>query len=336
MKKVLSILLLLLTAGAGYWFCCLRLDYAKITFVLPSSKRVSSPYYYKKDGDFFLADDLKKGFEQLGFQVECRFREDYDDLKLGNAGNVLYFKGYYNFEHLPDDGNARRKKVLYLYYIEGLKPEILTEADVVASASLKLIDAFLTPRGVKTAFVPQFTNPERFKPAAIEAGKAYEVLFVGSNHTGKGRQSVRYALEAQAPLAVFGKFWETTLSPQVLKGSYIDNDELFKYYASAGIVLNDHREDMRYYGFVSNRIYDVTAAGGFIFTDYLPEIEQAFGGAVATYKNYDEFKEKLAYYLAHPEERRKMAEDARQITLEQFTHIKAAQKFVDIFKKIKK
>lgn len=71
-----------------------RMNEAKIVFVLPSSERASSPYYYKKDGDFFLAQDLRKGFEKLGYTVEYRFREDYDDLKLGmTPGNVLYFKG---------------------------------------------------------------------------------------------------------------------------------------------------------------------------------------------------------------------------------------------------
>lgn len=336
MKKIFLIFGLLFFMGAAYWYFAVRLDYSKIVLVLPSSERASSPYFYKKDGDFFLANDLRLGLEKLGYKAEYRFREDYDDLKLGNAGNVLYLKGYYNFEHLPNVADDGRKRVLYLYYVEGLNPAILKEADAVACASSKMIKELIKPVNGNAYYVPQFTNPERFKPAEKDEKKAYEVLFVGSNHTRKGRKSVDYALQSGADLAVFGKFWEGYLEPQVIRGKYIDNDELYQYYSNAGIVLNDHREDMRYFGFVSNRIYDVTASGGFVLTDYLPEIEEIYGDSVATYKDFEEFKEKTDYYLSHPEERAQMIEKARQITLEHFTNDRAAEIFDNIFKNIKK
>lgn len=338
MKKIWLFLGIAVIFGAAAWFFAAGYDYKKIVFVLPSSERASSLYYYKKDGDFFLAQDLRKGLEKLGYTVEYRFREDYDDIKLGNAGNVLYFKGYYDFKRLPgaEDRDDGRKRILYLYYVEGLHQEILQEADVVASASKKFISEVAEPAGAQAVYVPQFTNPERFKPADKEADKAYPVLFVGSDHSGFGRKSVDYAVLAGADLSVFGKFWEKTLRPEVLKGNFIENDDLYRYYANADIVLNDHRDDMRYYGFVSNRVYDVTASGGFVLTDYLPEIEEAYGDSVATYKDYYDFKEKLEYYLAHPEVRAEMAQRARQITLERFTADKAAQIFDGIFKNIKK
>ncbi len=337
MKKI-AVLVVLVLMFVGAFLFLNRLDYSKIAIVLPSSERASSPYYYQKDGDFFLADDLKQGLQKLGYKVEYRFRENYEDLKLGDIGNVIYFKGYYNFEHLPDaeDKNDGRKRVLYLYYVEGLKPEILSEVDVVACASKKFIKEMVTPAGVAATYIPQFTNPDRFKPSAKEADKAYPVLFVGSDHTGFGRQSVDYAVLAGANLSVFGKFWEKSLQPDVLKGNFIENNELYRYYASADIVLNDHREDMRYYGFISNRIFDVTASGGFILTDYLPEIEEVYGDSVATYKDYYEFKEKLEYYLAHPEERAEMAQRAREITLKNFSNSKIAKMFDALFKNIKK
>ena len=337
MKKI-AVLVVLVLMFVGAFLFLNRLDYSKIAIVLPSSERASSPYYYQKDGDFFLADDLKQGLQKLGYKVEYRFRENYEDLELGDIGNVIYFKGYYNFEHLPDaeDKNDGRKRVLYLYYVEGLKPEILSEVDVVACASKKFIKEMVTPAGVAATYIPQFTNPDRFKPSAKEADKAYPVLFVGSDHTGFGRQSVDYAVLAGANLSVFGKFWEKSLQPDVLKGNFIENNELYRYYASADIVLNDHREDMRYYGFISNRIFDVTASGGFILTDYLPEIEEVYGDSVATYKDYYEFKEKLEYYLAHPEERAEMAHRAREITLKNFSNSKIAKMFDALFKNIKK
>ena len=326
----------LICVAGGWLLFANRLDYNKIVLVLPSSNRASSPYFYKKDGDFFLANDLKLGFEKLGYEVEYRFREDYDDLRLKNAGNVIYFKGYYNFEKLPIDDKKGRKTVLYVYYLEGLHPKILGEVDAVASASKRFIDEYVFGNGYKGQYIPQYTNKERFKEASSEADKQFEVLFVGSDHTGKGRKSVDYALMANANLSVFGKFWDKSLGRDVLKGSYIDNDELYKYYGNAKIVLNDHRKDMAYWGFVSNRIYDVSASGGFVFTDYVKEIEVEYGDSIVMYKNKEEFKEKLEYYLEHEDERKTLARKAQKITLEKFTNEVAAKKFVEIFKNIKK
>ncbi len=336
MKKGLLVVFFVLVVAGSWFFFANKLDYKKIVFVLPSSNRVSSPYFYKKDGDFFLANDLKLGFEKLGYRVEYRFREDYDDLKLGNIGNVIYFKGYYNFEHLPVDNVKRRKSILYLYYVEGLHSNILSEADVVVSASNKFVEEFVIKKGYKGGYVPQFTNPDRFKTAQYDKQKSSEVLFVGSDHTRKGRKSVDYALKSGANLSVYGKFWDESLAREVLKGNYIDNDELYQYYSNAKIVLNDHREDMLYFGFVSNRIYDVSASGGFVLTDYVKEIEEEYGDSIAMYKDYDDFKQKLEYYLSHENERKDMAKKAQKITLEKFTNVKAAEKFIDILKNIKK
>ena len=151
MKKIWLFLGIAVIFGAAAWFFAAGYDYKKIVFVLPSSERASSPYYYKKDGDFFLAQDLRKGLEKLGYTVEYRFREDYDDIKLGNAGNVLYFKGYYDFNRLPgaEDRDDGRLRILYLYYAEGLHQEILQEADVVASAAKKFISEVAEPAGAQ-------------------------------------------------------------------------------------------------------------------------------------------------------------------------------------------
>lgn len=336
MKRVFVFLVLVVLGLAlALGLLAKRLDYGKIVIVLPSSYRVASPYFYKKDGDFFLANDLKLGLEKLGYEVEYRYREDYKDINFGNAGNVIYFKGYYNFKNLPKDDNDKRKYVLYLYYVEGLNVNILDEADAVACGSRKLIEDIIKPRGAKAYYVPQFTNPERFVANYDE--KFYnKVLFVGSNHTGNGREVVDFTIKSGENLSVYGKFWDKILDVSQLKGKFIENDELYKYYANADVVLNDHREDMKYFGCVSNRIYDVTASGGFVISDYLPEIEEVYGDSVVMYKSFDDFNQKLKYYLNNPYEREKLAKKAQKITLENFTNLAIAKKFDDILKNILK
>ncbi len=337
MKKIgLIIVLLLVLVAGGWWLFANRVDYSKIVFVLPSSGRVSSPFYYKRCGDFFLARDLRMGFEKLGYEVEYRFREDYDDLKLGNAGNVIFFKGYYVFKNLPKIENKKVKTILYVYYMEGLGFDILKEADVVVGASKSFVERHILPKGLKGEVIPQFTNPDRFKSASVEEDKKVDVLFVGSNNYSRGRESVKFALKTDVELKVYGKKWMDVLEPEVFAGEFIDNDELYKYYSNAKIVLNDHRREMAYFGFVSNRIYDVSASGGFILSDYVKEIEDVYGDSIAMYKDFDDFKAKLKYYLEHKDEREEMIAKAKAITLKEFTNYRAAEKFDMILKNIKK
>ncbi len=336
MKKFFYIITSLIVISSAIFYYANRLDYNKVVLVLPSSNRASSLYFYKKDGDFFLAQDLGLGLEKLGYTVEYRFREDFNNMNLKDAGNIIYFKGYYNFASLPQDNVKKRKKVLYIYYVEGLNENTLKEADVIVSASKKFLNEYILSKGLKGEYAPQFTNPERFKNSTDPIPNPSDVLFVGSNHTGKGRKSVEYAINANANLDVYGKYWNGYIPQSYIKGNYIENNNLSQYYANAKIVLNDHRDDMQHFGFISNRIFDVSASGGFVFTDYLKEIEEIYGDSIAMFKTQEEFTQKLQYYLANEDVRKEMSKKAQKITLENFTNLKIAQKFSDILKNIKK
>lgn len=193
--------------------------------------------------------------------------------------------------------------------------------DVIAVAS-PTYAAELNRAGIKAVYVPQFTNPEKFYPAPDPA-LASDILFVGSNW--HDRTSLRYALEAGFTVAVYGYNWQGIVPPEMYKAPYIANTELNRYYSSAKIVLNDHRPDMKDFGFVNNRIYDATAAGALVISDYMPEIETAYGDAVPMYKNKEELAGLLRYYLTHEEERQALAAKARRITLEKFTNAAAAR-----------
>ena len=63
------------------------------------------------------------------------------------------------------------------------------------------------------------------------------------------------------------------VDPRFVKGEGIPNAELRRYYSAADIVLNDHWDDMRTEGFISNRIYDALACGAFVISDHIEGIE---------------------------------------------------------------
>ena len=86
---------------------------------------------------------------------------------------------------------------------------------------------------------------------------------------------------------------------------------------------------MKEKGFINNRIYDATAAGALVISDYMKEIEEVYGDSVPMYKNKEELKEKLAYYLSHEDKRLEKAQKAREITLKYFTNKAAAKKILE-------
>ncbi len=98
-----------------------------------------------------------------------------------------------------------------------------------------------------------------------------------------------------------------------MTAEYMDNDKVGQAYHDAKILLNDHWDDMREYGIISNRIFDALAVGAFVISDDIPEITTLFEGNVVTYQTKEDLKEKIDYYLEHTEERDRMAKRGQEI-----------------------
>ena len=330
MKKSLFIPFLL----ALYFFCSGSL-------AADIGLKVSAQKTWLNWGDYILGQDFKQGFEDLGYDVEDAYMDNYYPSPLSATKIDVYMHGFVPFN---PQKSAHKKNVLYLYYpletanmekfnnIDGaIEPDwysLQTELwnfDLVAVASKNYQDD-IEKYGIKTVFVPQFTNAQKFF-YEYDKNKAHDILFVG--RPGYERISAKWAIESGFDVALYGDGWQTKAPQQYFKGPYIDNNELHKYYASAKIVLNDTRNDMKKAGFISNRVFDVTASGGFLISDYMPEIEEFYGDSIPMFKSKEELKELILYYLEHPEERKIKAKKAQKITLENFTNVVAAKRILD-------
>jgi spore maturation protein CgeB len=104
------------------------------------------------------------------------------------------------------------------------------------------------------------------------------------------RPVVRDALAADLPLAVYGDLWSGLVPDEVVRGRAIANDELAAAYRSAGVVLNDHHDDMRAEGFLSNRLFDAVASGARVITDEVAGLADVFGPGVQTYTDVDDLR----------------------------------------------
>lgn len=126
----------------------------------------------------------------------------------------------------------------------------------------------------------QCTDTARFSPSGT--ARTHDLVFVGTAR-GIARPAVIEPLRAGAPLRVYGPDWRGYIPASAITATHVPNDELPALYEAAGAVLNDHWPAMQREGFISNRLYDVVAAGGRAISDEVIGIAETFGGAVQTF-----------------------------------------------------
>lgn len=163
-------------------------------------------------------------------------------------------------------------------------PEMFSRAeassyDRVYAASTPWASKMARAWGIRIDPLLQATDPTRFQPDSAQPDTGHRVLFVGSSR-GQARPIVRQAIDADLPLAVIGPNWRSLIPESYVKAEFLPNDQLGATYRAAGVVLNDHWEDMRSEGFISNRLFDAVAAGARVISDDVAGLGDLFGRSV--------------------------------------------------------
>jgi spore maturation protein CgeB len=104
-------------------------------------------------------------------------------------------------------------------------------------------------------------------------------------------------------------------------------------YSSVGVLLNDHWQTMRDWGFVSNRLFDALACGTPVISDDLLELDELFGGAVVEYHDAGELRELVEAALADPVAARDRAARGRDLVREHHTFEHRARELLDALRR---
>lgn len=90
-------------------------------------------------------------------------------------------------------------------------------------------------------------------------------------------------------------------SKKIFKNKSLSHSEANKLYSMSKINLNILHEQSK--GGWNARLNEILGAGGFQLVSYNSKIEKNYDGMLETFKDYQELKKKIKYFLAHPKER---------------------------------
>lgn len=82
---------------------------------------------------------------------------------------------------------------------------------------------------------------------------------------------------------------------------------------------------------VPQRVYDIMAVGGFVMTNYQPEVESLFevGKEIVVFHDEEEMMEQIEYYLNHEEERLRIAMNGYQKVQERYRYDDAVKQILE-------
>ncbi len=282
-------------------------DYTNLTIAIKSPHPEGTTHW----GELFFSNAIKKSFEKFGFNVIIQEREHWYDEK--DIDIALVLRGELEYE--PDYSNLN---IMWnISHPKSILKEEYEKYDYVFISSNKYVDKLKNKVNTNVHALLQCTDPDVFYP---EKDKYFsdEILFVGVTR-GVYREIVKDILKTKHDVSIYGMGWEEFIDEKYVKGYFIPNDELHKYYSSCKILLNDHWDDMRDEDFPSNRLFDALSCGTFVISDNIPSAKTLFEGGIVTYDNVNDLNNKINYYLEHEDERIKIAKKGQKIVLENHT-----------------
>ena len=284
----------------------------------------------KEWGDFYFAKSLKKYFIRRGYRCEIQILPDWNNKNLFedvvfvlrglskyNIRNY-HFNIMWNISHPDKIEKFEYDSFDYVYISSNYWSEHIKDILKKMNSS-----TFVSP-------LLQCTDSEVFKH--IDTKEDIDILFVG-NSRKVFRKIIKDLLPIKYDVHIYGTLWEEFIDNRYIKGVNIPNDELYKYYNRAKIVLNDHWEDMKEKGFISNRIFDVSACAKFIITDEVKGLKDIFGDSIVSYNgSREDLINKIETYINNKNLREEKAKKAQKIVLKYHTFDKRVEEIDNMLK----
>lgn len=243
-------------------------------------------------GDYHFALAMKRQFEINGHSVRIDILPEWETPEAFGDDVAITIRGLSRYQPKSYHINL----MWNISHPDKVSLEEYEEYDQVFVASNSYAKELQKQVKVPVKTLLQCTDPSLFYPDKEGYEEVGEILFVG-NSRKVYRQIVKDAVESGLKIDVYGTNWGNLLPDGYLKGEYIPNEILRRYYSKSGVLLNDHWNTMREKGFISNRLFDAAACGATIVSDKISGLEEVFGDQISTYNSGEDLPKVVEYCL---------------------------------------
>lgn len=259
-------------------------------------------------GDYHFANSLASAFEKVDYIAGVDTMDSWYS-RAAPEDVVLALRGRHRFK-------VDRSKINIMWLIshpDRIAEDEFADYDHIAVAS-DIYAAELVARGLPSVSVLHQATDATLFHADLESPRKPACLFVG-NSRREYRTMVKWCVQKQIPLELYGGGWEGVLPEGLVRGTSVNNADLPAFYASHLVLLNDHWDSMRDNGFLSNRLFDGSAVGTPILTDPVAGLADVFADTISEVADIETFEAILKDCLANPAPYLERAARAREIVL---------------------
>lgn len=284
-----------------------------------------------------------RGGSPVGYRCSRVFEGDFLSTTLAyrqrSGSKVALFthpeasalRAFLDLEISPDDVSGA-----YQYY-HAPSPPLAEEAKLVEAGAVDLILHTFSQSvqacgfdwwkgaGVPVHACPLAADDSVYYPIEEEGQARRDLCFIGGWWPFKGMQMDRFLKPAKKlygeRLEIYGRNW-----PYGGEGEL--DDALFNEYVCTSKINLCFHEPSQVQGrslHVNERVFKIAACGGFFMCDRNPCLEEYFGDAVVTFTDFEDFVEKVEFYLARPEERAAVSQRCREIVMKRHTYKERAR-----------
>ncbi len=223
---------------------------------------------------------MKRQFEILGHSVRIDILPEWENPQIFGDDVAIVIRGLSRYKPKSYHINL----MWNISHPDKISLEEYEQYDRVFVASHSYAEELQKQVKVPVQTLLQCTDPNLFYPDEEGYEEVGKILFVG-NSRKVYRRIVKDAVESGLKVDIYGTNWDDLLPSGYLKGEYIPNEILRRYYSKCGVLLNDHWDTMLEKGFISNRLFDAAACGATIVSDKIAGLEKVFGNKISTYNS---------------------------------------------------
>lgn len=212
----------------------------------------------------------------------------------------------------------------------------LREFDVIFTSFPHFVERFRA-QGIASEYF-RLGFEETILPTLAKTEKQYDTVFIGSfgsKHT-VGTELLDY-LARETPIDLWGPGLEQLPADSPIRAHHHGEawgHGMYEILHNAKIAVNRHIDIAENHA-NNMRLYEATGAGAMLLTDTKDNLAEFFepGKEVETYQTKEELAEKIRYYLAHPDQRQKIAQAGQQRTLKDHTYKKRMEELTALLQK---